>query len=86
MPTYFGAAAHESSHDRPFATQPRVANLRSQVAVVRALADQVEHVTREVDVDGLAAQIVEELGRLGHRLLDTAAALDGGVTVKPAGS
>jgi hypothetical protein len=45
------------------------------VAVVRALADQVERVSRAADVDGLGTQIVEEIDRLGCRLLDVAALL-----------
>jgi len=43
------------------------------VAVVRALADQVEQLSRAADADGLGTQFVEELTRLGRRLLDAAA-------------
>jgi hypothetical protein len=65
-------AALESSPDGPLAANPRLVNVRSQVAVVRALADQVERLSRVADVDGLGTQIVEEMARLGGRLLDAA--------------
>jgi len=76
MPAHIlSVAAPESSQDGPLAAEPRLVNLRSQVAVVRALADQVERVSRAADVDGLRTQIVEEMGRLGCRLLDVAEVL-----------
>jgi hypothetical protein len=76
MPAHtFSAPAPRSSQDGPLVAEPRLVNLRSQVAVVRALADQVDHLTRAADVDGLGTQIVEEIGRLGCRLLDVAAAV-----------
>jgi hypothetical protein len=65
-------AALQSSPDGPVAANPRLVNVRSQVAVVRALADQVEQLSRVADVDGLGPQIVEEMARLGGRLLDAA--------------
>jgi hypothetical protein len=65
-------AALESSPDGPLAANPRLVNVRSQVAVVRALADQVEQLSRVADVDGLGPPIVEEMARLGDRLLDAA--------------
>jgi hypothetical protein len=65
----------ECRHVRPLATNPRSVNLRSQVAVVRALADQVEQLSLAADADGLGTQMVEEMARLGCRLLETAAAL-----------
>jgi hypothetical protein len=78
-------AALESSHDGPLAAEPRLVSLRSQVAVVRALADQVEQFSRAANVDGLAAQIVEEMARLGRRLLDAAAALARASAVEDSG-
>jgi hypothetical protein len=68
-------AALESSQDGPRAADARLVNLRSQAAVVRALADQAEQVSRAADVDGLGGQIVEEMAKLGCRLLDAAAEL-----------
>jgi hypothetical protein len=60
-------------------------NLRSQVAVVRALADQVEEISRAADADGLGTQFVEEMTRLGCRLLDAAAALTEASPVEESG-
>jgi len=68
-------AAPEFSQDGPLAAEPRLVNVRSQVAVVRALADQIEQLSRAADVDALGDQMVEEMARLGCRLLDAAAAL-----------
>jgi hypothetical protein len=65
-------AARGSNHEGPLAANPRLVDVRSQVAVVRALADQVEQLSRVADVDGLGTQIVEEMTRLGGRLLDAA--------------
>jgi hypothetical protein len=86
MPTQTPAvAALESSQDGPLAAEARRVNLRSQVAVVRTLADQVEQLSRAADVDGLGAQMVEEMARLGCRLLDAAAALAGVSRVEDSG-
>ena len=49
--------------------------LYSQVAVVRALADQVEFLARSAISGGLDEQLVEEMTRLGCRLLESAASL-----------
>jgi hypothetical protein len=68
-------AALASRPDRALAEEPRLVELRSQAAIVRTLVDQVEQVTRAGDVASLGAQMVEEMARLGCRLLDTAAAL-----------
>ena len=51
--------------------------LRSQVAVVRALADEVECLLRAGDAEGLGDQLIEEMARLGCRLLETAGAFAG---------
>jgi hypothetical protein len=63
--------ASESDEDRRLA-KLRLVRLRSQVAVVRALADQVEHLTRLRDADGPGDQLIEEMTRLGCRLLEAA--------------
>jgi hypothetical protein len=68
-------AAPESDADGHAAAELRLVRLRSQVAVVRALADQVEHLARARDAEGLGDQLSEEVARLGHRLLESAALL-----------
>ena len=70
-------ATLESNDDVRLAAEVRLAQLRSQAASVHALADQVEHLSRASDADGLSDQLVEELARLGWRLLETAEALVG---------
>jgi hypothetical protein len=76
MPTQTPSiAALESRQDGPLAPEARLVNLRSQAAVVRTLADRADQLSRAADVDGLGAQMVEEMARLGCRLLDAAAAL-----------
>jgi|CZKU01.1.fsa_nt_gi hypothetical protein len=69
--------ALESNDDALLAVEVRLAKLRSQVAVVRAIADHVEHLARARHVDGLRAQLLEEMSCLGHRLVEAAAAMTG---------
>ena len=86
MPTQTpSVSALESSKDGPLAAAPRLVNLRSQAAVVRTLADQVEQLSRAADVDALGTQMVEEMARLGCSLLDAAAALAGASRVEDSG-
>jgi hypothetical protein len=47
--------------------------VREQVAVVRAFADELERLTSQGSVRGLCEQLVEELARLGCRILEAAA-------------
>ncbi len=49
--------------------------LRVQAAVIRALADEVECLSRAGEADGLGDQLIEEMARLGCRLLETAGTL-----------
>jgi len=49
-------------------------NIRSQAAVLRALADQAEQLSRAADVEGLGSQIGEEMTLLGRRLLEATGA------------
>jgi len=68
-------ATLESDDERRLARELRLARLRSQVAVVRAIADQVEHLSRAGDGDGLGEQLIEEMARLGCRLLEAAGSM-----------
>jgi hypothetical protein len=43
------------------------------VAVLRTLTDHIEHLARPGDADELSWQLVEEMARLGCRLLEAAA-------------
>jgi hypothetical protein len=86
MPTQTpSVAALESSKDGPLVAEVRLVTLRSQAAVVRTLADQVEQLSRAADVDALGTQMVEEMARLGCRLLDAAAALADALPVEDSG-
>jgi hypothetical protein len=49
--------------------------VRTQVAVIRTLADQVEALSRAGDTGAIADQLIEEMARLGCRLLEAAGAL-----------
>jgi hypothetical protein len=70
-------AALESGDQDRVVAELRLARLRSQVAVVRALADHVEYLARSGDVDGLGHQVIEEMARLGCRLLEVAGTVTG---------
>lgn len=78
-------AAPEANQGGPLAAEARLVDLRSQVAVVRTLADQVEQLSRAADVASLGGQMVEEIARLGCRLLEAAAALAGVSSVEDSG-
>jgi hypothetical protein len=49
--------------------------LRVQAAVIRALVDEVECVSRVGDAEGMGEQLIEEMARLGCRLLEAAGTL-----------
>jgi hypothetical protein len=66
-------AALESDDNGRLEVEFRLARLRSQVAIVRALADYVECLAHSGDADGLS-QVIEEMTRLGCRLLEAAGA------------
>jgi hypothetical protein len=57
--------------------------VRRQSAVVRALLDQLERVSPWSASDGLRAQLLEELARLGCVRLEAAASLSSGFAVPP---
>jgi hypothetical protein len=73
-------AALESNDDGRLAAELRFGRLRSQVAVVRAVADQIEHLVGLEDTSGLGEQLTDEMAQLGRRLLEAAGhAEDSGV-------
>jgi hypothetical protein len=75
MPSHIPSLrALESNDDGRLAAELRLVDLRSQAAIIRALADHAEYLSREVEADGLARQLIEEMARLGSRLVDAAAA------------
>jgi hypothetical protein len=49
-----------------------ILSVRAQAAVVRALIDELEQLLPGPDGGAVRAQVVEELARLGHRLLQAA--------------
>ena len=76
MPAHIPSlAALESNDDGPLVAELRLARLRSQAAVVRALADHVEHLSRAGEADGIGDQLIEEMARLGCRILEAAGSL-----------
>jgi hypothetical protein len=68
-------AALESNDDGRLVAELRLVGLRSQAAIVRTLADQVERLSRDAEGHEHAGQLIEEMARLGSRLLEAAAAL-----------
>ncbi|MBX3234165.1 MAG: hypothetical protein KIT84_40130 [Labilithrix sp.] len=52
-----------------------VSGVRSQIAFVRTLLDEVERATKSSTTEPLSEQVVEELARLGCRCLELAAML-----------
>jgi hypothetical protein len=80
----------ESNDDDRLREDLQLARLRSQVAVVRTIADQVEHLAHARAAEGVRAQLAEEMARLGCHLLEAAASLadptpsdDSGVFARP---
>jgi hypothetical protein len=67
--------ALEADDDGRLVTELRLARLRSQAAVVRTLADQVEYLSRAGDADGMGDQLIEEMAKLGCRLIEVAGSL-----------
>jgi|HubBroStandDraft_5_1064220.scaffolds.fasta_scaffold150277_2 hypothetical protein len=65
--------ALQSSDDQPLREELSLLAVREQVAVVRAFADEVERLTFGGRMCGPYEQLVEELARLGCRILETAA-------------
>jgi hypothetical protein len=63
----------------------RLARVRTQAAVIRTLADHVEALSRDGDASAIADQLIEEMARLGCRLLETAGALAGSAPPEDSG-
>jgi hypothetical protein len=71
MPTALPSGqALEARDEAALEATLRLARLRRQAAVVRTLADQVERVSRPGDADALGNQLIEEVARLGCRLVE----------------
>jgi hypothetical protein len=68
-------ATLESIDDDLLTAELRLVRLREQVAVVRTIADHVEHFAEPQNADGFSEQVLEEMARLGCRLLEAAAAM-----------
>jgi hypothetical protein len=75
MPVNFPSLLMPRSGDDTQAFAKHLGRLRSHAAIVRTLADEVECISRAGDAEGLGEQLVEEMARLGCRLLETAATL-----------
>lgn len=69
--------ALEAADDALLRAELEQLSVRRQVAVVRALADELDRLG-PASADCLRPQFVEELARLGCRVLETAAALADG--------
>jgi hypothetical protein len=68
MPAHVPSLAALTSDDGTrLSAELRLAQLRSQVAVIRTLADHVEHLARWSNVDGLREQIIEDDGAPGRQ-------------------
>jgi hypothetical protein len=78
-------AALQSTNDGRLDAELRLVRLRTQVAVVRTLADRIEELSRAVDAAGPGDQLFEEMVRLGHHLVDVAEALGRGRGVDRSG-
>jgi hypothetical protein len=65
--------ALQTSDDERLREELYLLAVREQVAVVRAFADELERLTSRGRTRALYEQLVEELARLGCRILETAA-------------
>jgi hypothetical protein len=68
-------AALESSDDSQLAADLQIVRVRSQVGVIRTLVNRADELTQPRDAGELSEQIIEEMTRLGCRLLEVAASL-----------
>ncbi len=65
----------ESNDDDQLTAELRLARLRTEVAVVRTLADQIELLVSPRHADGLSGQLIEEMARLACLLFEAASEL-----------
>lgn len=65
--------ALQTSDDERLREDLTLLAVREQVAIVRAFTDELERLTSRKRMRGLCEQFVEELARLGCRILETAA-------------
>ena len=65
----------ESDDDDARTLEHRLSELREQAAVVRTMADHVDHFAQPGNSDGFREQLIEEVTRLGCHLLEAAAAM-----------
>jgi hypothetical protein len=65
----------ESNDDDRLSAELRLARLRTEVAIVRTLADQIELLVSPRHANGLGDQLIEEMARLGCLLFEAAAEL-----------
>jgi len=77
VPCLPSLASLEATDEIQLSAELNLARLRAQVAIVRALTDQVEKAVHVAEVDDLRERIVEEMARLGCRLFEAAAAMAG---------
>jgi hypothetical protein len=68
-------ASLEALDDRQLGAEVGLAQLREQVVVVRALADQIERLAEVADAGALRERVVEAVARLGCQLLEVAASM-----------
>jgi len=68
-------AVRESKDDARLAVEAQLKRVRTQIAAVRAVADHAEQLAQAAAVDRLTDQMVEEMARLGCRLLEAAVSL-----------
>jgi hypothetical protein len=70
--TTSGAATSDPALPTP---EQGIVSVRTQVAIVRALIDELDQLLPGPHGGAVRAQVVEELGRLGNRLLQVAGRL-----------
>jgi type II secretory pathway component PulM len=68
-------AVREPKSDAPRAVEAQLKHVRTQAAAVRAVADHAEQLARAATIDRITEELVEEMARLGCRLLEAAVSL-----------
>jgi hypothetical protein len=76
MPAHIPSpTAVESGDEGQLPSDLQLVRVRSQVAIIRTLADRAERLARPIEADELDEHLVEEMAALGCRLLEAAASL-----------